>query len=136
MYIHFNIRITKNIYPNPHKFSLFIINEIPLSTYNCYLTKYQLNHNCSYTQFTISSIEFNGWKQMLRIPWTAKCTNVSILYQLNIKTRLTSVYLNNNNYLFAHNEHTCIYWQIILNLIKVAKRVACVPCVPKGKIAQ
>ncbi|CAH2218539.1 jg23190 [Pararge aegeria aegeria] len=31
------------------------------------------------------------WKRMLRIPWTAKRTNVSILAQLGVSVRLSSI---------------------------------------------
>ncbi|CAH2266806.1 jg7989 [Pararge aegeria aegeria] len=33
------------------------------------------------------------WRRMLRIPWTAKRSNVSILSQLKIKTRLSTICL-------------------------------------------
>lgn len=38
----------------------------------------------------IDAFEMWCWKRMLRIPWTAKRTNVSILSQLGIKTQLST----------------------------------------------
>lgn len=39
----------------------------------------------------IEAFEMWCWRRMLRIPWTAKRTNVSILNQLKIKTRLSTI---------------------------------------------
>ena len=39
----------------------------------------------------IDAFEMWCWRRMLRIPWTAKRTNVSILAQLHIKQRLSTI---------------------------------------------
>lgn len=39
----------------------------------------------------IDAFEMWCWRRLLRIPWTAKRTNVSILNQLKIKTRLSTI---------------------------------------------
>ncbi|KAL0833060.1 hypothetical protein ABMA28_001173 [Loxostege sticticalis] len=39
----------------------------------------------------IDALEMWCWRCMMRIPWTAKRTNVSILTQLKIKTRLSTI---------------------------------------------
>ncbi|CAH2261295.1 jg21964 [Pararge aegeria aegeria] len=39
----------------------------------------------------IDAFEMWCWRRMLRIPWTAKRTNVSILAQLGVRVRLSSI---------------------------------------------
>ncbi|MFR6994919.1 RNA-directed DNA polymerase, partial [Streptococcus pneumoniae] len=50
----------------------------------------------------IDAFEMWVWRRMLRIPWTARRTNNSILDELNIKTRLSSVVLSRILKFFGH----------------------------------
>ena len=50
----------------------------------------------------IDAFEMWCWRRMLRIPWTAKRTNVSILSQLGIETRLSSLCLQRILSYFGH----------------------------------
>lgn len=50
----------------------------------------------------IDAFEMWCFRRILRIPWTAKRTNVSILYQLDIKTRLSTVCLQRILSYFGH----------------------------------
>lgn len=50
----------------------------------------------------IDAFEMWCWRRMLGIPWTAKRTNVSILTQLNVKTRLSTTCLHRVLSYFGH----------------------------------
>ena len=50
----------------------------------------------------VDAFEMWCWRRMLRIPWTARRTNASILQELNITTRLSSVCLERVLRFFGH----------------------------------
>ena len=56
----------------------------------------------SYERARIDAFEMWCWRKLLRIPWTAHRTNVSILQELQIKTRLSVVCLKRVLGLFGH----------------------------------
>ncbi|CAH2229951.1 jg14024 [Pararge aegeria aegeria] len=51
---------------------------------------------------TIDAFEMWCWRRTLRIPWTAKRTNISILEQLRINTRLSTLCYKNILSYFGH----------------------------------
>lgn len=50
----------------------------------------------------IDTFEMWCWRRMIRIPWTAHRTNASILQQLKIKRRLSTIYLQRVLQFFGH----------------------------------
>ena len=50
----------------------------------------------------IDAFEMWCWRHMLRIPWTDRRTNTSILKELNIRDRLSSICLKNVLQFFGH----------------------------------